>query len=116
MLIRCLDRYFAHVSTCPRLTALLSRPFRGVPGKPDFKLFFSPDVAMANELCSSKDALPSEFKYVTVVSLLSPSMLHTRASQVAWLTCRVMSHGQVLSLVSDLAAGPSRSRVQQAGA
>lgn len=33
-----------------------------MPGKPDFKLFYSPDVAMANELCSTNNAFPSEFR------------------------------------------------------
>lgn len=40
----------------------MSRAWKGVPGKPDFRLFFSPDVAMANELCSTGDADPRDFK------------------------------------------------------
>lgn len=40
-----------------------NRPFRAPPGEPDKRLFFSPDVAMANELCLTGDASPTDFKY-----------------------------------------------------
>eukprot|EP01038_Epipyxis_sp_PR26KG_P016701 gene16701-22844_t len=39
-----------------------NRAFKGLPGKKDeFKLYFSPDLAMANELCMTNDAKPSDF-------------------------------------------------------
>lgn len=44
------------------MTASICRAFKGVPGNSKFKLFFSPDVAMANELCLTADADPSDFK------------------------------------------------------
>jgi hypothetical protein len=33
-----------------------NRVWAGVPDKPEFKFFFSPDLAMANELCLTNDA------------------------------------------------------------
>jgi hypothetical protein len=39
-----------------------NRPWKGLPDNPDFKLFYSPDIAMANELCLTDDARPSDFK------------------------------------------------------
>ena len=39
-----------------------NRPWKGIPGNSDFRFFFSPDVAMANELCLTGDASPLEFK------------------------------------------------------
>eukprot|EP01039_Chlorochromonas_danica_P006237 gene6237-6876_t len=39
-----------------------NRAWRILPGHNDFRLFFSPDVAMANELVSTKDAKVEDFK------------------------------------------------------
>jgi len=39
-----------------------NRPWKGVPGNTDFKFFFSPDFAMANELCMTGDADARDFK------------------------------------------------------
>ena len=40
-----------------------NRVLRCLPDTPEFRLFFSPDIAMANELCSTKDATLDEFKF-----------------------------------------------------
>lgn len=52
-----------------------NRVWKGVPDKPDFKLFFSPDLAMANELCLTGDARPGEFKFFTWTTVWSPKAL-----------------------------------------
>ncbi len=39
-----------------------NRPWKGLSDSREFKLFFSPDIGMANELCMTNDAKPSDFK------------------------------------------------------
>ena len=66
-----------------------NRPFRGLPGdKTSFRLFFSPDVAMANELCSTKDATPSEFKFFQWATVWLPKQLDLEYDRKAWLTVK----------------------------
>lgn len=40
-----------------------NRAFKVLPSHPNFKIYFSPDVAMANELVLTNDAKVNEFKY-----------------------------------------------------
>jgi putative AlgH/UPF0301 family transcriptional regulator len=79
-----------------------NRPFRALP--PDnsasasstaasttvpsysFKLFFSPDVAMANELCLTNDASPSDFKFFQWAHVWLPNQLELEYTRKAWLT------------------------------
>lgn len=39
-----------------------NRAWKTLPAKNDFRLFFSPDIAMANELCMTNDAKAEDFK------------------------------------------------------
>jgi hypothetical protein len=39
-----------------------NRAWKGLPGSREFKLYFSPDVGMANELCLTNHAQPQDFK------------------------------------------------------
>lgn len=57
-----------------KLFGLIHRAWRGVPGNSDFRLFFSPDLAMANELCSTNDAEPNEFKWEIYINIALYSM------------------------------------------
>lgn len=64
-----------------------NRPFKGLPGDPkSFRLFFSPDVAMANELCMTKDAQTSDFKFFQWSTIWLPKQLDIEYEQKVWLT------------------------------
>ena len=66
-----------------------NRPFRGLPGDASsFRLFFSPDVAMANELCSTKDAQPGEFKFFQWSTVWLPKQLDIEYERKTWLTVK----------------------------
>ncbi len=52
----------------------------------DFRLFFSPDIAMANELCSTNDAKPNDFKFFTWSTVWSPKQLDLEYSKKLWIT------------------------------
>ena len=64
-----------------------NRPFKGLPGDPlSMRLFFSPDVAMANELCLTNDAAASDFKFFTWATVWLPKQLDLEYEKKAWLT------------------------------
>eukprot|EP01032_Pedospumella_encystans_P015889 gene15889-18150_t len=63
-----------------------NRPWKTMPGKPDFKLFYSPDVAMANELCSTNNAFPSEFRFFRWSCVWSPGQLEEEHRKGLWTT------------------------------
>jgi hypothetical protein len=39
-----------------------NRAFKTIPKNTEYRFFFSPEIAMANELCLTNDAKPNEFK------------------------------------------------------
>ena len=53
-----------------------------------FKLYFSPDVAMANELCSTRDAAPGEFKFFQWSTVWLPKQLDLEYERKCWLTLK----------------------------
>eukprot|EP00601_Ochromonadales_sp_CCMP2298_P004407 CAMPEP_0173191992 /NCGR_PEP_ID=MMETSP1141-20130122/13185_1 /TAXON_ID=483371 /ORGANISM="non described non described, Strain CCMP2298" /LENGTH=260 /DNA_ID=CAMNT_0014116227 /DNA_START=87 /DNA_END=869 /DNA_ORIENTATION=+ len=63
-----------------------NRAWKGLPGNKEFRLFFSPDVAMANELCSTEDAHPSEFKMFQWASIWLPRALDMEYQRKLWIT------------------------------
>ena len=63
-----------------------NRAWKGIPGNTEFKLFFSPDIAMANELCSTKDAIPNDFKFFQFTTVWSPKQLDLEYDKKLWLT------------------------------
>ena len=63
-----------------------NRAWKGLPDQPDFRLFFSSDLAMANELCLTNDAKPSEFKFFTWTTVWRPGALDLEYKQRMWLT------------------------------
>lgn len=69
-----------------------NRTFKTIPNDSndqqnnDFRLFFSPDIAMANELCSTNDARPNEFKFFTWSTVWSPKQLELEYSKKLWIT------------------------------
>lgn len=63
-----------------------NRIWKGLPGNTEFRLFFSPDVAMANELCSTKDALPNDFKFFQWASIWQPRQLELEYDKKLWIT------------------------------
>ena len=54
----------------------------------EFKLYFSPDVAMANELCSTGDATPAEFKFFQWSTVWLPKQLDLEYERKCWLTLK----------------------------
>eukprot|EP01036_Dinobryon_divergens_P023825 gene23825-32212_t len=63
-----------------------NRQFRSPPGEPNKKLFFSPDVAMANELCLTGDAQPSDFKFLQWATVWLPKQLQIEYEEKVWVT------------------------------
>mmetsp|Transcript_14226 Transcript_14226/g.23676 ORF Transcript_14226/g.23676 Transcript_14226/m.23676 type:complete len:316 (+) Transcript_14226:72-1019(+) len=63
-----------------------NRSWKGLPDKPDFRLYFSPDVAMANELCSTNDAKPKDFKFFQWATVWMPRQLEQEYQQRMWIT------------------------------
>mmetsp|Transcript_15046 Transcript_15046/g.22230 ORF Transcript_15046/g.22230 Transcript_15046/m.22230 type:complete len:309 (-) Transcript_15046:484-1410(-) len=63
-----------------------NRQFRSPPGETDKKLFFSPDVAMANELCLTGDADPKEFKFFQWATVWLPKQLNLEYDDKLWIT------------------------------
>lgn len=63
-----------------------NRSWKTIPGNTEFRLFFSPDIAMANELCSTKDALPSEFKFFQFATIWQPRQLELEYDKKLWIT------------------------------
>ena len=63
-----------------------NRKWKGVPGDKEFKLFFSPDIAMANELCMTNDAKATEFKFFQWATIWSPNQLELEYKSKLWLT------------------------------
>ena len=63
-----------------------NRKWKGVPGDNEFKLFFSPDIAMANELCMTDDAKVEDFKFFHWATVWSPKQLDLEYKQKLWLT------------------------------
>ena len=62
------------------------RAFKFIPGNIDFRLFFSPEVAMANELLSTNDAKLDEFKFFEWATVWSPNQLDLEYNERMWLT------------------------------
>lgn len=54
----------------------------------EFRLYFSPDVAMANELCSTGDAKPGEFKFFQWSTVWLPKQLDLEYELKCWLTLK----------------------------
>ncbi len=63
-----------------------NRKWKGIPGDNEFKLFFSPDIAMANELCMTNDANVEDFKFFHWATVWSPKQLELEYKQKLWLT------------------------------
>lgn len=63
-----------------------NRAFKVLPGKTDFRLFFSPDVAMASELCLTNDAKPSDFKFFEWATVWPPKQLEYEYEKRLWIT------------------------------
>ena len=63
-----------------------NRKWKGIPGDNEFKLFFSPDIAMANELCMTNDANVEDFKFFQWATVWSPKQLELEYKQKLWLT------------------------------
>eukprot|EP01031_Cornospumella_fuschlensis_P031937 gene31937-38613_t len=63
-----------------------NRPWRTLPSSPSFRLFHSPDVAMANELCLTNDAQPTDFKFFQHTTVWQPNQLETEWKRRLWLT------------------------------
>lgn len=63
-----------------------NRAWKGIPGNAEFKLFFSPNIAMANELCLTKDAAPGDFKFFQWATVWLPNQLALEYQQKLWLT------------------------------
>lgn len=70
-----------------------NRALRVLPGPEniEYKLYFSPDIAMANELCMTKDATPEEFKFFEWASIWSPKQLEQEYDKKLWLTIKAPS-------------------------
>ena len=70
-----------------------NRALRVLPGPEniEYKLYFSPDIAMANELCMTKDATPEEFKFFEWASVWSPKQLEQEYDKKMWLTIKAPS-------------------------
>ena len=65
-----------------------NRAWKGIPGEEGLKLFFSPDVAMANELCLTRDATPQEFKFFRWTTIWLPNQLELEYSRKFWITVK----------------------------
>ena len=63
-----------------------NRKWKGIPGDNEFKLFFSPDIAMANELCMTDDANVEDFKFFQWATVWSPKQLELEYKKRFWLT------------------------------
>eukprot|EP01041_Mallomonas_annulata_P003136 gene3136-6172_t len=63
-----------------------NRAFKSVPGNPSYRLFFSPDIAMANELCLTKDAKTNDFKFFQWGTIWPPRLLEQEYQQKLWIT------------------------------
>ena len=71
-----------------------NRKWKSLPGDSELKLFFSPDIAMANELCLTNDAQPSEFKFFQWATVWSPNQLEAEYKSKMWVT--IFSTSQLL--------------------
>ena len=60
-----------------------NRSLKSIPGSP--KLFFSPNVAMANELVSTKDAKMNDFKFFQWATVILPNQLQIEYASKLWL-------------------------------
>lgn len=63
-----------------------NRAFKTIPGRTDFRFFFSPNLAMANELCLTKDASMKEFKFFQWATVWTPRQLEFEYDQKLWVT------------------------------
>lgn len=66
-----------------------NRAWKQIPTKNGEKsppLFFSPDLAMANELCLTNDAKPEDFKFFEWATVWSPGQLAYEYEQQLWIT------------------------------
>lgn len=62
-----------------------NRPFKVLPGKQEFQLYFSPNVAMANELISTKDAVVQDFKFFEWATNWLPGQVESEYANFAWV-------------------------------
>ena len=73
-------------------------------GKKTPPLFFSPDIAMANELCLTNDAQPQDFKFFQYATIWTPGQLAYEYEQQLWITVdapiQVLSQICIWSLLS----------------
>ena len=67
-----------------------NRALKVLPDEEDaqFKLYFSPDIAMANELCMTKDAEARDFKFFQWATVWLPKQIDLEYEQKCWLTLK----------------------------
>ena len=65
-----------------------NRKWKGSPEDPEFRLFFSPEHAMVNELNLTGDAKVTDFKFFQWTTVWSPKQLELEYSQKLWLTVK----------------------------
>ncbi len=67
-----------------------NRALKVLPDEEDaqFRLYFSPDMAMANELCMTKDAEPQDFKFFQWATVWLPKQIELEYEQKCWLTLK----------------------------
>jgi len=85
-----------------------NRPFKSIPGNTAFRFFFSPDLAMANELCLTNDAKPNDFKFVQWGTVWPPRSLEQQYQEKLWIT---VSGPPSIFFDDDIAEAPVWRRV-----
>lgn len=67
-----------------------NRALKVLPDDDDaqFRLYFSPDIAMANELCMTKDADATDFKFFQWATVWLPKQIDLEYEQKCWLTLK----------------------------
>jgi len=65
-----------------------NRKWKTLPDAKDFTLYFSPELAMANELCSTNDASPKDFKFFQWATVWSPNQLELEYKKRLWITVK----------------------------
>ena len=68
-----------------------NRKWKSLPGDNDFKIFFSPEIAMANELCLTNDAQPNDFKFFQWATVWAPNQLEVEYKNKMWITVSATS-------------------------
>ena len=62
-----------------------NRPFKILPGKKHYQVFFSPNIAMANELISTGDASPADFRFFEWATNWLPHQMELEYKNRAWV-------------------------------